>query len=74
MRIVAYMACRALLACCLVHQNFRLFDHEDGLFGQTQYATYFFGGSDFDGFTVKRAGTALFNLFDLFVRQTSASG
>ena len=71
MHIVACMGCRVLLACRLVHHNFWLFDHKHGLLGQAQNTTDFFGGSHFDGIAVERAGTALFNLFDLFLRQTS---
>ena len=42
--------------------------------GKNYKTTDFFGGSHFDVVAIERAGTALFDLFDLLFRQTSAGG
>ena len=62
------------LGCYFFEHHFRLFHHKHRLLRQAQNATDFFGSSHFDCVAVERASSALFDLFDLFVRQTSASG
>ena len=65
---------RILLVCNRICRGRGLFHYKQRLCGYAQNTADFFGSGQLHGVAVKRAGAALFDLFDLFVRQTGASG